>query len=185
MKPFVDGDADERALAAAVTRDLGDEGLLSTPLGWSLARVIGDVYASRAKSFLEPARAAVHACRRAARFAATNYAYARDGADVVLKSDAFKRAGDVAQAMVERYPVDAPPDPAAVFSFVASVSDEGASRGVLSATSEGHLQIKSSPRRSLSTRPFRRLIGRRASMVSECGLSGNAARCSDPRAFSQ
>ncbi|KAH8054046.1 DnaJ domain-containing protein [Aureococcus anophagefferens] len=47
--------------------------------------------------------------RRLRRAAATHYRYAREGADVLVKSERFKKAGDVAKAAVACQPIDVRP----------------------------------------------------------------------------
>ncbi|KAK7231694.1 DnaJ-like protein [Aureococcus anophagefferens] len=60
------------------------------------------------RSAASPAPASARA-RRRARAAATHYRYAREGADVLVKSERFKKAGDVAKAAVACQPIDVRP----------------------------------------------------------------------------
>ncbi|KAH8047570.1 chaperone protein DnaJ [Aureococcus anophagefferens] len=83
LAPAVDGGMDGAAFEAQIAASLKAEGLLA---------------ARRASGR-----------RRLRRAAATHYRYAREGADVLVKSERFKKAGDVAKAAVACKPVDLKP----------------------------------------------------------------------------
>ena len=108
LRAFVDGHESGDALEARVAKDLDEEGLLSKPFGWSLARLCGRVYSEQAADFVGRAAAAP---RRARRAAAHRYNYASAFADVLKRNVAFERAANIAKALAEGNPFERPPDP--------------------------------------------------------------------------
>jgi len=124
LAPAVGGGVGGAAFEARIAASLKAEGLLSTPLGVSLAKVVGAVYARRGAAAASPSAAPAIGARRLRRAAATHYRYAREGADVLVKSERFEKAGDVAKAAVAYQPVD-PRPPESTATLVVSHAKTG------------------------------------------------------------